>query len=454
MRHYAGERARRSESFKIISWDSLAYLYLISTFALPQYFGIPLPGFALTAHRLVTIFFLFTLSFSKAYSRLFLWNLIGSEATFFMLPLLVVYTYTAIAVSSINTVAGFLVDMFLTFYLALFSIKEVLGVKRSLQLIVKLVAVVCLLSIYDMFRRYNPYELLHTIKSIEAGGGWRANSYRVAGVCGHPISYGMYLMLALPIICIDPDKQRFNLLQHPVTLFLMALAMLGTGSRGPLACFTGECIVFFVLSDRNYKKKHSGTIMFLIVVILFLLIIFNKERHIDRWFWLNVCQIIDQVFGTHFTLDRYGYWQYAMSMNSTDYRAELTQLFFAPELNPFLGRGNQGDAISFVSGGFLIESIDNFYVLQYIRYAWPGVFATVFCFAGLAYRCITSWRKCGKNPVFLSFFVAFCAYYINLWTVAELGTMKFYLAIFAIVCALQTSWTGGSKSLRDVESSR
>lgn len=434
-----GQR-RRLGQVKLVSWESLAYLYLVTTFALPQYFGVPLPGFALTAHRLVTIAFIFTVFISRKHGRAFLWNFLGLPATIYLLPLLIVYAYTAIAVSSINSVAGFLVDMFLTFYIVYYCITEILGAKRSIKFVAKLVAVVCVLAIYDMLRRQNPYELLHTIKNIKAEGGWRANSYRVAGLCGHPIAFGMYLMLLLPVICIDVEKKRFNLLHRPITLLLMALAMLGTGSRGPVACFAGECLVFFAISDRDYKRRYSGTIFLVFTAAVVLLVVFNEERHIDRWFWLNVFQIVDQIFDTHFTLDRYGYWQHALAINSTDYRSELTQLFFSPDLDPILGRGNQGDTISFVSGGFYIESIDNFYVLQYIRYAWPGVTATLFCFVGLVFRCLSLWRKSGRNSIYLAIGVAFVAYYINLWTVAELGTMKFYLAVFAIACALATCW--------------
>lgn len=421
-------------------WQVVGTCYVVALFALPQYFGIPLPGFALTAQRIVTVALILMIVFTREKGADFSQILKGCTANIYILPMLLVYAYTAIAVKSPNSVLGHFADAVCAFYLIILLAKDVFGVEGLINLLVKVVSVVCCIAIIDMLRRWNPYQLIHTIASISGDSNWRGSSYRVAAMCSHPIGFGMYLLLMLPVVSIDAENKALNLLKHPIALGLMSLAMLGTGSRGPIACFMAECLALFIMSDSGFKKSYSGTIFLVVVFAVFVLIAFNRESHINRWVWMNVFQIIDELFGTSFVLDRYGYWQYALTSNSSEYRDYLPFIFVSPDLDPFLGQGNQGDGISFTAGGYFIQSVDNFYVLQYIRYAWPGVITTVLLFVAILIKCYTSWRVTGRCGVFFAFGIAFLLYYANLWTVADLGTLKYYFGVFALVYELAQAW--------------
>lgn len=427
---------------RLFSWRNLAALYVICVFALPQYFGVPLPGFALTALRLVTLIILAAFAVQPRRGRTFLLESAQVELNIFLIPIFLVYLYTAIAVKSVNSVAGFLADNLAVLYILVYLIRHELGVESFLKLFRIVFVVVCLVALYDMLRRTNLFECLRTIKSIQGGSLWRGGSYRVAGMGTHPIGFGMYLILMLPVALIDPYARRINLVRYIPIAGLAFLVMLGTGSRGPQACLAGEILIFYFLTDRNVRRGGAGWLVLVLAVLLFVVIVFSEERHVDRWVWMNLLQIVDQIFGTHFTLDRYGYWQYSIISNSTEYRDYLPQIFFSPKLNPLLGQGNQGDGVSFTAGGYFIQSVDNFYVLQYIRYAWPGVISTLFCFFGFIVETVRCWASKVRSNVFWAILVAFVLYFMNLWTVADLGTFKYLFAAGAVIYAIQAAWYG------------
>lgn len=433
---------------RLFTWGSLATLYVICVFALPQYFGVPLPGFALTALRLVTLIIMAGFMLRPLRGKRFLASSAGIELNLFLVPLFLVYLYTAIAVRSINSVAGFLADNLTVLYILAYVIRYELGVERFLRVFRALFVVVCLIALFDMVRRTNLFEYLRTIRSMPGGSLWRGGSYRVAGMLTHPIGFGMYLMLMLPIALIDAESRRINLIRYLPIAALALLVMLGTGSRGPQACLLGEIVVFYFLTDSVERGRRAGWLILVVSLLVFVVVVFNEERHIDRWVWMNAIQIFDQIFGTQFTLERYGYWQYAIISNSTEYREYLPQIFFSPNLNPLLGQGNQGDGVSFTAGGYFIQSVDNFYVLQYIRYAWPGVIATIFCFVGYIVESIRCWLGSVRSNVMLAFLVAFVLYFVNLWTVADLGTFKYLFAAGAVMYALQTAWGEPKKTGR------
>ena len=62
--------------------------------------------------------------------------------------------------------------------------------------------------------------------------------------------------------------------------------------------------------------------------------------------------------------------------SSSDYRDQLKYIFTIDWLNPMLGIGRKRSFASEINGSF-IQSIDNFYIAEYVRYAYPGLAAYV-----------------------------------------------------------------------------
>lgn len=426
---------------RFISFNSftikLTYIFLVCVFALPQYFGIPLPLFALTAQRIVLLWLLFKLFTTRdAYGDL----LRSFTGTPFLvcLPFIFIASLTALVRADISSVFNFLFDAFIPMLILIFAGKEYLNINKVFNLLSIIVTVVCIVAILDVaILHKNLYEYIHTISSISGGSAFRANSYRAAAMCSHPIAFGMYLVLMLPIICFDTSSMTVNLCNRPVALLLMCGAILCCGSRMPQVTFIFELLSIYILTDSHHKKLITPYLVLFVITSILLIYLLRDERHVHRIILLNFYQLVDSIFGTDFVLRNYGYWQ-AAYIKSWDYRNLLPKLFLSKNYDPLVGLGAKAanySNFSAIIDGRTVASIDNYYVLQYLQYGYPGLIAIllVFFYFLIFYINGIFCKQCHLNRLMAMLFVSLCLYLVNLWFVADLGTFKYLFSLFGLI---------------------
>ena len=426
---------------RFISFNSftikLTYILLVCVFAIPQYFGIPLPLFALTAQRIVLLWLLFKLFTTRdAHTRLL--RSFTSTPFLVCLPFLFIASLTALVRLDISSVFNFIFDAFIPMLILIFAGKEYLDFKSAFDLLSILVTIVCIIAILDVaILHRNLYEYIHTISSISGGSAFRANSYRAAAMCSHPIAFGMYLILMLPIICFDTSSMTVNLCNKPLVLLLMCGAILCCGSRMPQVTFIVELLCIYILTDACHKKIITPYLVMFIIISVLLIYLLRDERHVRRIILLNFYQLIDSIFGTDFVLKNYGYWQ-AAYIKSWDYRNLLPKLFFSKNYDPLIGLGAKAanySNFSAIIDGRTVASIDNYYVLQYLQYGYPGLIAILFVFLYflMIYFNGIFCKQCQLNKLMALLFVSLCLYLVNLWFVADLGTFKYVFSLFGLI---------------------
>lgn len=418
-------------------FQKLCFVYLFAVFALPQYFGIPLPGFALTAQRIMLIcLFAAILTNQKRADAFFISNT-GSMGGHILVvaPFIFVSLATAILRSDPKSFLNFFVDAFLPMLLMVYIATNVFTLEELLKffkVVLIVVSITCYLDALVLHK--NPYDFLHTIKSIEGGSRWRASSYRVAAMASHPIGLGMYFIMLTPLICIDSDRRTVNIAKNWGTVLLVAGAMLLCGSRMPQVTFALELLILFVLTEKSVRRVMVPYLLVFGTLAVPLIILLRNESHVRRYVILSIYQIIDSVFGTELTLDEFGYWQWALINSSSDYRDLLPLLLFSGDYDSLVGLGVTSanySNFSAVVGGRTVVSIDNFYVMQFLQFAWPGLIAIVLVFVYMLIQCINgSLKKDGVVCKALLF--SFALYFINLWFVADLGTFKYAFSLFGL----------------------
>lgn len=431
------KRSERRAKKRFSGFQKLCFVYLFAVFALPQYFGIQLPGFALTAQRmaLICVFVAIFINQKRA-DEFFITNtgpMLGSVAI--AVPFIFISLATAIFRSDPNSFFNFFVDAFLPMiimmYLAakVFTLEELL---RFLKIVLIVVCITCYLDALVLHR--NPYDFIHTIKSIAGGSTFRASSYRVAAMTSHPIALGMYFVLMTPLMCIDVDRRRINIAKNWGLLLLISGSMLLCGSRMPQATFLVELVALFMLTERDVKRAIVPYMLVFGTFAVLVIYLLRDESHIRRYVILNVYQMVDSVFGTTFVLEEFGYWQWKY-IQSWDYRNLLPLLLFSDDYDPLLGLGVKAanyDNFSAVIDGRVVASIDNYYVIQYLQFAWPGLIAMVMVFLYTLKRCVVGLFD-KSNVVCRALLVSACLYFVNLWFVADLGTFKYAFSLFALV---------------------
>ena len=109
-------------------------------------------------------------------------------------------------------------------------------------------------------------------------------------------------------------------------------------------------------------------------------------------------------------------------------------------LNPWLGQGSGYHFSWYIPGGATIHSIDNFYVANYIRYGYPGLVV----YGLLILQAVGEMVRCGiqkKDRTMLSLALAVCGYFLNLWWMDTLQTIKYaYLPIALFQVISREKW--------------
>jgi hypothetical protein len=403
--------------------------FLIALFIMPQYFGLPLPMFDMTILRMMIVI-LSLMIFMDAQRRDEFLNLIRySKFTLFLIPYLIVIGYTMVLRVDINAFLNPFIELY-SLYLLVYAIKYTLGVDKLIQYIIVFSYILAILGMIEYVMGKSPFSYLETIKDIYTGQFIRSGHYRIMGPCVHSLGYGLLLISIVPFACIDVVKKELNLFAHPFLLVLLAMNVVFTGSRSTLSVFLLEVFLIFLFSTKEKKK----TIFFGGILILFLLAIFlivGRSTSVAQYILLQLTTIVDELFGTSYSI------AYGASLadlgSSSNYRDQLKDIFKLDWLNPLLGIGRKRAFASEINGSY-IHSVDNFYIAEYIRYAYPGLFAYILFLGYFIVNMIKTILK-KHSDICKALFISSVCYLINLYWLDSLQTLKYlYIAFGICIC--------------------
>ena len=409
---------------KVFLCVSMAFFFTM--FVLPQYFGIPFPLFDLTALRIMIVVVLLMILADTQRMDDFIRVVIGSRFTLILIPYLFVITYTCVLRVDVNAFLNPFIEL-LTLYLLIYLFQYSIGMERTIRMIIAFSYLIAILGIVEYVMGRSPFSYLETIKGLYTGRFIRSGSYRIMSSCNHSLGYGLMLVTMVPFSCLDFEKNEVNLLKRPVLLLLLAANVFLCGSRSTLSVFMVEVFLLVLLVSKQQKKKLILVGSLFLIVFAGLLVVFRNTA-IGQYILLQITSIIDELFGTELALN-YGANPSALS-SSSNYRAQLKYIFHVDWLNPFLGLGRKRSFSSEINGSF-IKSVDNFYIAEFVRYAYPGMIAYIF-FVG--YFLMGLLKKIWKEPSGLAkiLFVGVAGYLLNLLWVDSLQTLKYLYVLFAL----------------------
>lgn len=407
---------------------------LIALFVMPQYFGIHI-GWDITCTRLanilISVYALINYRVFNHFVKVFL----HCSVTIPLMLYLMVSFYTMIFRVDVNAFMMVFLEI-LTFYMLIFAIRYVIGIKRAIKIII---GCAYFLSIYGFVEFVAGQSLyLKFLKTVPTGvvNMIRSGYYRIMGPCGHALGYGLLLILFIAIACLDYEKDEIYLYKRPVLLVMLIGNVFLTGSRSSTAIMIIEILVIIILSKNEQRKKAIMYSVGIIFAAALFLVIFHNTK-IGKYMLLQITVLIDGVFGTQLSI-QFGA-ETSRLEGSENYRDFLPYVFTLDWLNPLVGRGVKRSfaATIFNSAGESanIQSIDNYYVSQYIKYAYPGlIMYVVFIFTSLVSMIKGAIRY--KSDTIKVLIVGFVCYFVNLWWVDALQTLKFIYAFLAIFFAI------------------
>ena len=403
------------------------YIFLIvSLIIMPQYFGIHI-GIDLTCTRFAVIFITLYFLLNGSLLTHFIHTIKRCAVLYPLLIYLAVAFYTMIFRVDIN--AFFMVFLeVLTFLYLIYGVRSVIGYRNTWKIII---GCSYFLGFYGLVEFVYGKSIFHQFLSTVPNNVvnfYRSGHYRIMGPCGHSLGYGLLLLLLVAAACYDIDTKRVYLFRRPVLFLTLGINIFLTGSRSALAFFVLEVFLLFILTNWVDKKK---TLLFagIGIAVFMMLLVVIQGTSMGQYILGQIASIVDQLLGTSYAAN-FGIDTQRLE-DSTNYRKALPYIFTLDWLNPFIGRGNKfyGAEIN----GVFIESIDNYYVAQYIKFAYPGLIAFVLyliiAFIQLAKDAI---KGSGLAKVIL---VGLVMYFASLWYVDALQTLKFSYLFLAVYCA-------------------
>uniref|UniRef100_UPI004055C670 hypothetical protein n=1 Tax=Acetatifactor sp. TaxID=1872090 RepID=UPI004055C670 len=405
---------------------------LVTDYIMPQYFGLDI-GYDLTCTRLGNILILMYLFFNPKLFTHFSLTVIKCKLSIPFALYLLVCAYTMVLRVDIN--AFFMVFFeVLTLYMLIYGIKYVIGVPKAIKWGIYSAYFFGFLGLADY--ALGESLMLRFLKTVptSVANVYRSGQYRIMGPCGHSLGYGLYLILLVPLTCIDFQKKEIFIFKRPLLMVLLLLNVFLTGSRSTLGIVVLELFLILLCSKRKNVKKTFIYLLALIAALgIFLLLFYNTK--IGQYVLMQLASIIDQFFGTEYAA-LFGAETTRLD-DSEEYRKMLPFIFTLDWLNPLVGRG-VSRSFSVEINGFFIESIDNYYIMQYIKYAYPGLVSYVLIILSTVGMMISAVRKY-KNPIMKMALVGTVCYFINLWWVDALQTLKYEYIIIAIFYVLYTN---------------
>lgn len=419
---------RKLKGLYYINLFLLAALYLM-----PQYFGIHI-GYDITCTRFANILLIVYILFNLKIVLAFVDNVNKCAVTLPLFAYLFVAFYTMIFRADINAFMMVFLEI-LTFYMLLFGIRYVIGVIRSIKIIL---FCAYFLGFYGFLEYAVGHSLYHQFLSTVPNTVYdiyRSGHYRIMGPCGHPLGFGLLLLLFLAIACYDIDRDEIYLFKRPVLLIVLFMDIFFTGSRSTLGLAVIEIGVIILFSGvKNIKKSLVVLVVLVIFVGAFLFI--NRNNSFGQYLMMQIASVIDTALGTRYS-ELFGA-EIGRLDSSEEYRRYLPEIFSLEWLNPILGRGVKrtfGAEFYGTDGAWVvIKSVDNYYVAQYIKYAYPGLFTyLIFIVTGVVTLLRNAYRF--RCALFSLIAIALTVYFVNLWWVDALQTLKFVYAYLALTFA-------------------
>lgn len=401
---------------------------LITDYLMPQYFGVHL-GYDITCTRLSNILIIFYMCLNPKIMTHFLATMVKCSIFPFTILYLFVCLYTMVWRTDINSLFLPFLE-FLTLFMLVYGIRYVIGYKRAVKWSINCAYFLAVYGFIEFACGQSLYlKFLKTVYTA-VSNTYRSGHYRVMGPCGHPLGYGLFLLILIAIACIDTENDEVYLFKRPVLIFLLLGNVLLTGSRSTLGVAGVEILLILIFSNRKNIKKSLVVGAIMIVALTVFLLLFNGTG-IGRYIMMQLMSVVDQICGTSYAA-LYGA-DTSTLIGSEEYRKVLPLIFQLDWLNPFIGRGVSHSFSAYINGVYIM-SIDNFYVSQYIKYAYPGLATYVlFILANLCTMLYATIKY--KSGIAKLALIGTSCYFLNLWWLDTLQTQKYIYILIALFYA-------------------
>jgi hypothetical protein len=333
-------------------------------------------------------------------------------------------------------------DLLIGFYVFL-KIGEHRDFDRVIKCLLFAALFIAVFGVIQFIFSINIFSYLDIVKSsrqlFSSASNQRLGMRRIEGPFGHSLALCNFLLMIIPLGIYKwriskSIKVKTGYLALIILLFVNLILSL---SRGPMLSFAFGLLFYFALTDKRTKQ-----IIFMLLSLLIGLLAVAKFVGAMPGFIRNyLVSILDSVLMRNTSIAEFG-----SNSNASTYRLYLFDLAKKLVTDKFfwIGRGTSffrlNEVYDWVPGmsttsEIRVTSVDNYYILKYIEMGFSGLFSTLLFIFSLIYASISNFKKSINKGFAASCIFIFLSYFISLFTVDELGTLKFLWIVLGIFAA-------------------
>lgn len=420
----------RSRNNKV-SLYSLSIFLVISIFFIPDYIGFSV----FNCQRVTLLLIWYMILRNPERTKEFKKVIFSFRGNAFILIYMVILLYTAVYRRNINTFFNPFFDQLAVLYTMIYLFKAELSVEKFLSLLIRIAYVLCIMGILEFLLKGSVFLQFEMIPGMVVGDSFRNGQYRIMGPAHHPLGYGLYLLIMTPLVCFHYKKRAISLFSHFWLFLLIAVNVYLTGSRSTLGLFLLEIFIIFLVSSRKEKLPVLLIGFYTAMTGIIIIMLFYNTSAVQSVL-ISIAHLVDAALNTKFAealgVDTTTY------VLSEDYRKLLPLIFKLDWINPLIGRG-YGYTFNWAYQGFWISSIDNYYVNQYIKVAYPGLIIQLLLYGFFLIKAFRS-ALCRGSRLAAALSICFVLYFVSLWWVDVLGTLDYIFVLFALLYAMDENY--------------
>lgn len=331
---------------------------------------------------------------------------------------------------AINTEFVIIFEQLLLVFLILQYVRTKDEVLKCTKALIYGSGIVAIISIFSVVTGNNLFYLLKTVsRSMLMASTTRMGIVRAEAGFGHPVYYGVYCSLMLPLTYYLFELTRKKI--FVIICLLNTVALVLTESRGSIASLGILLIVALIRMNKNRRWKLIKGILAVISMVV-IVIMFNPE--IANQFLL-ILQSMIAILNRDIVIENFG------GNSSTGLSSRLIQftgIWWTFMENAVFGLGascHTRGTLSYYkeeTGWFAVSTIDNGFVGYLVQEGILGIAGFLMLFIGLIKNAANLSERQDKKNMNNAFCLCFLVYLVDMLTVADSSTALWLIIILFI----------------------
>ena len=414
-----------------------AVLFLFLYVILPNYFALEISEIfpLLTISRILLLVLVFVLLFEKKgiiKIKIFKESKMSlAFVIYYILKLLANLYYITYTTDAIKDIFSMILEELLIIWIITQIIDSKEKLIKALEILAMSCGFVAILSIISLVCKVNLFYYLNTVsREMLMANYTRMGMIRAEAGFGHPVYYGVYNAVMIPIIMFLIQYEKKNL-KYKIILVLTIIALILSNSRGTMLVVLAMFLYMMIKGNKKNIKKYipvccAGGIIFLIICFC----VPQFSEYIAK-IWMSIINVFSPD-----TTKIEGYGDNANGLASRI--TQFSQVIWTAKNNFWVGLGagaQNREAIRYLASNGKWEVLTTFdvgYFAIFCQYGVAGVVAYYSLYYSIIKRTIFS-KNTEKNDIRKMFKYVFISYLLCLFSTT--GLDKLFWVILGLFIA-------------------